>query len=229
MGVANNGALATTALFFFGGNSSKGRHPRGPPPRPEEDTMGNNNSFDGIDSYATQLIQYKARHLIGSYGFTASDREDIEQELILDLLQRLPKYNPDRAKRTTFIARIIDNQIASMIKYRTAQKRDYHLCRCSLNDCRNDEDDESVELLDTIDQDDYFRRIGRERLSTIDQSDIAIDVQRILAGLSPELRDLCEHLMKDKTIRDIAKSTGIPRWKIYELINKLRVLFQDVI
>ena len=62
---------------------------------------------EGIDEYAVQIIKFKAKQLVGRVGLTDSDREDLEQEMILDLLQRLPKYNPDRAQRNTFIARVV--------------------------------------------------------------------------------------------------------------------------
>lgn len=48
------------------------------------------------DDYATWLIQQKADQLIGRYGFTKSDREDIEQELTLALLERWDQYDPVR-------------------------------------------------------------------------------------------------------------------------------------
>ncbi len=54
--------------------------------------MGHDNQYGGIDAYAVRLIKYKARQLIGQAGFTPSDREDIEQELIFDLDIRV--YNP---------------------------------------------------------------------------------------------------------------------------------------
>ena len=72
--------------------------------------MGSDNQYDGIDPYAAGLIRFKARQLVGQAGFTASDREDIEQKLILDLLRRLPKYNPKRAQLNTFIARVVDTR-----------------------------------------------------------------------------------------------------------------------
>jgi len=69
--------------------------------------MGYENRYQGIDDYAVQLIKYKARQLVGRVGFTESDREDLEQEMVLDLLRRLPKFDPKRAGRNTFIARIV--------------------------------------------------------------------------------------------------------------------------
>jgi len=40
------------------------------------------------DDYTTWLIKFKASKLVGNCGFTISDREDLEQELALTLLQR---------------------------------------------------------------------------------------------------------------------------------------------
>ena len=96
--------------------------------------MGSDNQYDGIDPYAAGLIRFKARQLVGQAGFTASDREDIEQELILDLLRRLPKYNPKRAQLNTFIARVVEHRVATLIEAQKAGIRDYRRCRCSLND-----------------------------------------------------------------------------------------------
>ena len=53
--------------------------------------MGFDKRYEGIDEYAVQIIKYKARQLVGRVGFTESDREDLEQEMLMGLLQRLPK------------------------------------------------------------------------------------------------------------------------------------------
>ena len=124
--------------------------------------MGVDNSGDGIDLSAAGLIRFKARQLVGKAGFTASDREDIEQELILDLLRRLPKYDPKRAQRNTFIARVVEHRVATLIAAQKAGIRDYWRCRCSLNDRFEDEDGRSVERAETFDQEDYLLRTGAQ-------------------------------------------------------------------
>ncbi|MEZ4600614.1 MAG: sigma-70 family RNA polymerase sigma factor, partial [Syntrophotaleaceae bacterium] len=118
--------------------------------------MGFDKRYEGIDEYAVQIIKYKARQLVGRVGFTESDREDLEQEMLMDLLQRLPKYNADRAQRNTFIARVVEHKIATIIEARKAGLRDYRLCNCSLNDRLEDEEGGSVERMETIDQEDYL-------------------------------------------------------------------------
>ena len=188
--------------------------------------MGVDNSDDGIDPYAARLIRFKARQLVGKAGFTASDREDIEQELILDLLRRLPKYNPKRAQRNTFIARVVEHRLASLIEEQKAGIRDYRRCRCSLNECFEDADGRSVERVDTFDQEDYLLRTGGQSRPSEELNRLAIDVAAVIEGLPHELRNLCRRL-KAETVTEISRDTGVPRGTIYESIKKLREIFKD--
>ena len=188
--------------------------------------MGIDHPDDGIDAYAVGLIKYKAKRLIGQAGFTRSDCEDIEQELILDLLRRLPKYNPRRAQRNTFIARVVEHRVATLIEAQTAGIRDYRRCRCSLNDRFEDEEGRSVERVDTFDQEDYLLRTGAQSRPSDELSALAIDVAAVLEGLPPELRDLCQRL-EAETVTEISRDTGVPRGTIYESIKELREIFED--
>ena len=188
--------------------------------------MGFDKHDDGIDPYAVRLIKYKARRLIGQAGFSASDRDDLEQEMILDLLRRLPKYNPERAQLNTFIARVVEHKIATLIEARKAGIRDYRRCRCSLNDWFEDEEGRSVERVDTFDQEDYLLRTGAQSRPSDELSALAIDVAAVLEGLPPELRDLCQRL-EAETVTEISRDTGVPRGTIYESIKKLREIFED--
>ena len=188
--------------------------------------MGFDNQYEGIDAYAVWLIRYKARQLVGQAGFTASDRDDLEQELILDLLGRLPKYDPRRARRNTFIARVVEHRIATLIEARKAGIRDYRRCRCSLNDRFEDEEGRSVERSETLDQEDYLLRTGAQSRPSEELSALAIDMAAVFEGLPSGLRDLCRRLGTE-TVTEISRDTGIPRGTIYESIRKLREIFED--
>jgi RNA polymerase sigma-70 factor (ECF subfamily) len=188
--------------------------------------MGFDNRYEGIDEYAGRIIKHKARQLVGRAGFTESDREDLEQEMMLDLLRRLPKYNPDRAQRNTFIARIVEHKVATIIEARKAGMRDYRLCTCSLNDRLEDEEGGSIERLETIDQEEYLRRTGKLSRPAAELQDLSIDLGRVIASLPPELRTLCERLQTE-SVTEISRDTGIPRGTIYESIKKLRAIFED--
>ena len=188
--------------------------------------MGFDDRFDGIDEYAARLIKYKARMLIGKYGFTESNREDLEQDLILDFLQRLPKYNADRARFNTFIARVVNHKIATIIEARKAGLRDYRLCNCSLNDRLMNEEGDSVERMETLDVDDYLIRTGRQSRPTSELHDLVVDVRRVMEQLQPKQRELCVRLMNE-SVTEISRDTGIPRWMLYDFIKKIRAMFVD--
>ncbi|NIM21304.1 MAG: RNA polymerase subunit sigma-24 [Candidatus Latescibacteria bacterium] len=188
--------------------------------------MGFENRYRGIDDYAVRIIKHKARQLVGHAGFTESDREDLEQELVLDLLRRLPKYNPQRTKRNTFIALIIEHKVATIIESSKAGKRDYRTPLCSLNDQLEDKEGSSMEREETIDQEDYLRRTGKLSRPAVELQELSLDTQKVVASLPPELRELCRRL-QTQSITEISRETGIPRGTIYESRKKLRALFED--
>jgi len=49
--------------------------------------MGSENRYPGLDEFAVKLIKRKARQLAGRAGFLQADRQDLEQEMAMDLLQ----------------------------------------------------------------------------------------------------------------------------------------------
>ena len=187
-------------------------------------------SFDkrngGIDEYAVQLIRYKSGQLAGKAGFRVSDRDDLEQELVFDLWRRLPRYDSARARRNTFIARVVEHKIASLIEAQKAAMRDYRRCRWSLNDRIEEADGRSLEREETIDQDDYMLRTGTRSRPTEELHDLAIDVAALLETLPPELRELCRRL-EAETVSEISRATGVPRGTLYESIRKLRKICEE--
>lgn len=188
--------------------------------------MGFANRYDGIEDYAVRIIRHKARQLVGSAGLTESDRDDLEQEMMLDLLRRLSKYDPDRARRSTFIARVVAHKVATIIEERTAGKRDWRLCTASLNDRIEPDGGGSVELMEVYDLEEYLRRMGRLSCPSEERLDLSIDLGRAVASLPPELRTLCERL-ETETVTEISRDTGIPRGTLYERIKEIRRLFED--
>src|SRR6266581_2571066 len=89
-----------------------------------------------IDPAARALIRHKVSRLIGRHGFTASDREDLEQELALQAHIAAAKYDPTRGSPTAFYATVLTNKVKSVVAAAKAQKRDHRLRRplCDLAD-----------------------------------------------------------------------------------------------
>ena len=90
-----------------------------------------------IDPDILQLTRIKSRRLAGRYGFARHDVEDIQQELLLDYLQRSSSFDAHRCTRRTFALLVINNRIATLIEAKQAACRDYRACRISLDQPRD--------------------------------------------------------------------------------------------
>jgi len=178
---------------------------------------------DGRPSqWAASLIRKKARLLIGSYGFSTSDREDIEQELWYHLLKRQGAYDPSRGKISTFIARILDNRIRTMIEHRRAVKRSCDLPVESLDQRVSPEID--LDRHEVVDRDTYLRVTGQISRSLGELQDLSLDVARVLSSLSPDLCEIALLLMR-YTITEVSRCTGIPRTTINDKRKRIREIF----
>ena len=170
----------------------------------------------GINDYAQTLIHHQARQLVGQAGYTEDDVEELEQEMRLDLLKRLPKFNPQRATYNTFVSRLVERKICNLIRHRTQKIRDYRCEECSLNDEVETGDiaNQKVERIETITQDEHDLRSGRYNRPAAQRLDRQLDVSMILAKLPPDLQELAE-LLKSMSITEAARKLGIPRSKLY--------------
>jgi RNA polymerase sigma-70 factor (ECF subfamily) len=184
------------------------------------------NRYDGVDKYAVNLIRFKARQMVGRAGFLEADQHDLEQELVTDLLRRLPRFNRQRAKRSTFIARIVNNHIATLVEAQKAGCRDYRRCQ-SLEELQDTQSQHLGERSAWLNQDALscseqiiFAQRNEASLA------LRLDLDKALAKLPVNLRSLCVRLTAS-TISDIARELGIPRTTLYEAIHKVRALFED--
>ena len=186
--------------------------------------MGIDNRYQDIDDYAVRIIKHKARQLIGRYGLTIFDREDLEQELMIDLLQRMRHYNPAKAKKSTFMARIVERHIATLLEARHARCRDWRMCRMSLNTPHENDRGDTREMIDRVDSEGTLRPCQPDtRESEI--NNLRMDVQRVLDTLPEDLRDLCERL-RESNMAEIARETGVPRTTLYDKLTRIREAFR---
>ena len=98
------------------------------------------NAYPGLGDYALKLIRTRARELCRRADFTPADYDDVEQELVMDLLKRFPKFNPAIAKEVTFVQRIVDHKVASLIDARSAKRREHGARVASLHHEVEDQD-----------------------------------------------------------------------------------------
>lgn len=183
------------------------------------------NHHIGFDDYAAGRIRYHAGRLSSATGFGFVDAEDIEQDLTLDLIRRLPRFDPARAALPTFIACVVRNCAETRRERARAEKRGGSIAHCSLHDTVPSEDNgEPLLLIDTLDA---STGLWSCEDATWDvHSDIRIDVSRAVSRLPGPLATLAERLASE-TVLEISRSSGPSRDAIYRAIRRLREAFTE--
>ena len=223
MGAAE--AVILQDLFFFVATASIGIHARLLDQRRK---MDSNKKKYVISGYAERQIKFKARQLVGTAGFTRDDVEDLEQEMRIDLWERLPKFDPGKAKYNTFVSRIINHKVCNLIRHRTQELRDYRCEDCSLHDVVefDENGNEEIERIDTISQDEHDFRWGKNILPTEDRHDLRLDISLVVSKLPPELQKVAE-LLQTMSVAEAARELNIPRGSLYDRLEKLRQAFEE--
>ena len=180
-----------------------------------------------LDGYARDVIRHKARQLIGKYGFTRDDYDDLQQEMMLDLLRRLGKYDPSKAGLSTFVARIVDRKVSTLIRHQRQEKRDYRRPVCSLDAQVEDQDGQARGLDEVLSQDAFDDEVARHDRPSAERLDLRLDLSLVLDELPDDLRQLALRL-QTRTVAEIARELGVPRSTLYEKgIARLRKIFED--
>ena len=173
-----------------------------------------------------RLIRSKARQVVGKAGLTNSDRADIEQELWLDLLKRWPKFRPQRARSSTFIARVVDHKVAMILRARMTAKRAPAHNGHSLDLCCQDPDGQTVPRAALLDGQIHSRRTGCYSRSLEDRLALKTDVACVLATLPVGQQQLCRQLMAH-SISKIARDGNVSRAAVYRAVEELRTKFAE--
>jgi len=169
----------------------------------------------GIDEVAAKLIKRKARHAIGKAGLNRSDREDLEQDLVVELLAWLPKYDPSKASRETFIATVLDSKISNILRHRRADMRYCGREEFSLNETIDDGDGRDVARAETLSTE------SAQRYESPDDVLARIDMEEAVSKLPAGLRALYDQLQQ-LPLSEAAQRLGIPLSTAWSQLLKLR-------
>ena len=179
-----------------------------------------------LPGYAARLICFKAKKLVGHYGYGRSDEDDIQQELAAFLWSRLGRFDPDKGDLKPFIDHAVKKGIASLIERRLAAKRDYRRTECSLDAPVRDADGNETQRAAMMDENDGALRLGHERMHFTDRADLAAALTEIRSRLPERLRPVWDTL-RITSPAGAARRLGIPRGTLYERIKVLRKLCGD--
>lgn len=174
--------------------------------------------------YVCTLISILVNKLIGHYGFIEADREDLERDLLLAVLEADEHWDSSRAQRNTFDNRVVIRKIASIIRHRTQECRDFRRCRESLDDLIQSGRGTVARRGDLLTEGaDRRRSEGRSESSRIDlESDIAAS----LNALNSELQVLCR-LLTDGSRARAARILGVSKPTVFDRVGTIRERFAE--
>ena len=174
-----------------------------------------------LDQFEEWFIARKSRQLVGKAGFTPSDVEDIEQDIRLDVINRLRRFDQAKSSRHTFIAMVVRRCVASILERRRAEKRNGGRRPQSLNSPIRDAEGREVELYQTLDA-----SAGRPGRSEEELRDLRADVRAAVASLPEHLRPWCKVFAK-LGIREASRELHVPRSRLQRFKAEIHDAFEE--
>lgn len=155
------------------------------------------------------------------------DREDLAQELRLAIWRELRRFDPQRASLATFVDRVAQSTLASLIRYETAQCRDVRRQGPSL-DFSDENRPQPRRPLSAAELPDQCRSYSpdRELVRTLGNQDRQEGVAEFVANLNPPLRDIAQ-LLGRHSEHKVGQLLGLTRRQLRAHVERIRRLYED--
>ncbi|MDP8228353.1 MAG: sigma-70 family RNA polymerase sigma factor [Candidatus Electryoneaceae bacterium] len=183
--------------------------------------MAGRTDVDCYQEVDLQFIRKSIKRMIHRIGWI-DETADLEQDIWLYVLQRLPKHDPDKSDMQPFIILLIKHKIADMFKSWNGAKRSWHRAMVSLNDSIVDECGNTVERWECVDQSSHLGFYRSEQ----DRQDLKIDMDSVMSSLPEKLQFIATQL-QERSITEISRQFGIPRSSLYNSIKRLRGMLEE--
>ena len=172
------------------------------------------------------LIQAKAGQLCRRREFSPSEREDIEQELWLAVLQHAERFDPARASLETFLDRVVSRAVAVLLRSRKRRKRGNGMQPLSLESDFTTTGEGLKPLSDTISSEDVARRLGTQSVDPMARLEETEAVESALARMPERLRYICRRLMTG-TVASVARELDISRHQVRKAVDEVRPYLEE--
>ncbi|MCC6678136.1 MAG: sigma-70 family RNA polymerase sigma factor [Phycisphaerales bacterium] len=147
-------------------------------------------------SFLLRLARIKAGQVAQSL-----DPEDTAQDLVLEVLIRFPKFDPDRATAEAFVEQVMKGKVCKLLRDRQRLKRG--------GTARS-----PGPLPERADPSDFIR-----------DADLRMDLETVLEHIPDALRAACDQLQRE-TVSEAARAIGVPRSTLDSALNGLQSQFR---
>ncbi|MBF0115288.1 MAG: hypothetical protein HQM04_09610 [Magnetococcales bacterium] len=182
--------------------------------------MKSNNQYHGVLPEAVKVVRYWAHRLTQHPSFTPFDLEDLEQELMLDLHIRLPRFDPRQSGLATFASMVISRCASRLIEEATTAKSGGNVQRLVSLDTTviSNRQGEQILLQDTIGEaDGLWHQQGMAWNEVIERK---VDFSRVLFVLPKNLSYLASRLLEESA-SEVARSARVSQATIHVAVERL--------
>ena len=176
------------------------------------------------DKYTAAIIRRKARQLVSRTEMSASDQEDIEQELAIHLWLKAPAYDPQRGPWLAFATTLVSHEATKLLQKHRAKKRSNGSVTSLNNDATNGKS--TGQLYPDSAQGGVDARTGHVRISGQALAELAIDIEVLTKSLSAEMQ-LMLKLRSIKPMTEVSREMGIPRSTLNARMKQIRSRFES--
>lgn len=176
------------------------------------------NRYDGVPARVVRNVRFKAKQLARRRAVPGMDADDLEQDLMLDLLHRRDRYDPNRASFETFAEHIINHRIATLTSP-TGRLRAERAMTSLDAPIGYDDDGDAFSLIDITPARSGLYADESDEPET--QIGLQHDVTRFRAALRPYLRRYAD-ILSEETASEAARVVGVHRSTVYVRIAEMR-------
>jgi RNA polymerase sigma factor (sigma-70 family) len=167
-----------------------------------------------VDDYVLKRIDFRAQQLAIKFRLPDDRRDDLAQEMVVELLKAADRFDPDRsASWHTYACRVLDLAVKKLAQAECRMRQREAGKPMGFSEapdgCPPAVDDPAHE--------------GEDDLAKLE---LKLDIDVVLARMPRRLRQACRLLMH-LSPTEAAKAMGIHRNSIYRLIAQARGYFMD--
>lgn len=167
-----------------------------------------------MNAAATRTYRLAARH-----GLSSAEREDIEQSILLELLERYPQYDPAKGSMNTFTGLVSEHRAVELLDQLMKQR--IRMTVFEPRDAANDPDF-YASVGDGTAGDNVVPLWADDR-DLFSDSETLHDIQAALACMNQDQQDLFNLIDKHHDIPTAAKASGMSSATFYRRVDDLRM------
>ncbi|MCC6581537.1 MAG: sigma-70 family RNA polymerase sigma factor [Phycisphaeraceae bacterium] len=170
-----------------------------PPPNP------------AFDAYIKDRIDFRVLQLTLGFNLSEDDQDDYRAAMVAEVYSAMKRFNPRKAKRETFVNRVLDRYVLYVTRTRCNQMK-----RPCLNPSRFGSISENFEPTSND------TRQGE--MNEARHAELRMDVERVIDEMPKRLQRAARALMRVSPA-DAARELGLHPSSIYRLMSRIRAYF----